>query len=143
VSLDATSYLESWEAVPDSVPTARRAVVEWLRAANTTDPPLGEIEVVVSEALANAVTHAYRDDGDGDGEGDDRPGEMRVRIELHPREVEVVVEDDGLGMIPRADSPGLGLGLPLIAMLSDRLDVQSAPGGGTRLAVMFARRPLR
>jgi serine/threonine-protein kinase RsbW len=135
VKLDSRPFADAWQAVPESVPAARRAVVDWLRAADTTDPPLGEIEVVVSEALTNAVTHAYNGDG--------RPGEMRVRVALHPREVEVVVEDDGHGMVPRADSPGLGLGLPLIAMLSERLDVHSEPGAGTRLLITFNRVPQR
>jgi serine/threonine-protein kinase RsbW len=127
----ATQFAQAWDAVPDCVPVARRAVVEWLRAADTGDPPLGEIEVVVSEALTNTVTHAY----------DGSPGEMRVRVALRPRVIEVVVEDDGHGMIPRPDSPGLGLGLPLIAILSESLDVQSVPDGGTRLSVTFPRRP--
>ena len=129
-SLSAVSFAETWKAVPGNVPAARRAVVGWLRAMQTTDPPLGEIEVVLAEALNNAVMHAY---------AGDPPGEVRVRVVLHPREVEVVVEDDGRGMLPRPDSRGLGLGLPLIAMLSERLDVASEPGAGTRVSTTFLR----
>jgi serine/threonine-protein kinase RsbW len=132
VRRDGARFAEAWVAVPEAVPAARRAVVDWLRGVETSDPPLGEIEVVVSEALTNAVTHAY----DGEPEG---PGEMRVHVAVRRREVEVVVEDDGRGMVPRADSPGLGLGLPLIAMLSEHLDVESVPGRGTRLSMTFPR----
>jgi anti-sigma regulatory factor (Ser/Thr protein kinase) len=41
-------------------------------------------------------------------------------------------------MTPRPDSPGLGLGLPLLAALTERFEVQSRPGGGTRLCLFFA-----
>jgi serine/threonine-protein kinase RsbW len=121
-----------WTAEPDSVADARHAVADWLRAADTTDPPLGEIEVAVSEAVTNAVLHAYL--------GGD-PGEVRVLVSLLRDEVELVVEDDGRGMLPRTDSPGLGLGLALIATLSDRFDAESVPGTGTRLSMWFLREP--
>ena len=121
-----------WTAEPDSVADARHAVAAWLRDAETTDPPLGEIEVVVSEAVTNAVLHAYL--------GGD-PGEVRVLVSLQRDEVEIVVEDDGRGMLPRTDSPGLGLGLSLIATLSDRFDAESVPGTGTRLSMWFLRQP--
>jgi PAS domain S-box-containing protein len=41
-------------------------------------------------------------------------------------------------MQPRADSPGLGLGLPTIASLTTAMDMQAAPGGGTVVAMTFA-----
>jgi serine/threonine-protein kinase RsbW/stage II sporulation protein AB (anti-sigma F factor) len=40
-------------------------------------------------------------------------------------------------MRPRPDSPGLGLGLPLIARLSASLEVATAESGGTRLCMSF------
>jgi serine/threonine-protein kinase RsbW/stage II sporulation protein AB (anti-sigma F factor) len=48
----------------------------------------------------------------------------------------VVVADDGLGMMPRTDSPGLGLGLPVITTVSDRMEVVSE-GAGTELHIAF------
>ena len=50
----------------------------------------------------------------------------------------VVVTDDGRGMQPRADSPGLGLGLPTIASLTTAMDMHSPPGGGTVITMTFA-----
>jgi serine/threonine-protein kinase RsbW/stage II sporulation protein AB (anti-sigma F factor) len=117
----------SWSAVPETVPTARHAVLGHLRQA-TPDPPLSDIGVAVSEAVTNVVNHAYRDDG---------PGTVRVRVDVRPEEVELMVEDEGCGMMPRPDSPGLGLGLPLIATVSSRFDVRRSPRGGTRLCVWF------
>jgi anti-sigma regulatory factor (Ser/Thr protein kinase) len=44
-------------------------------------------------------------------------------------------------MMPRPDSPGLGLGLPLIATVSERFDTRTQPDGGTRLCVWFRKDP--
>ena len=52
-------------------------------------------------------------------------------------EIRVVVSDDGLGMLPRLDSPGLGVGLPFIAETTDSLDIVSGEGGGTVLRMSF------
>jgi serine/threonine-protein kinase RsbW/stage II sporulation protein AB (anti-sigma F factor) len=52
--------------------------------------------------------------------------------------VTVVVADDGVGMNPRADSPGMGLGLPLIGNLADKLQIAPAPSGrGTEVRMRF------
>ena len=40
-------------------------------------------------------------------------------------------------MSPRDDSPGVGLGLPLMADLADRVDISSR-GPGTRIAAFFS-----
>ena len=53
-------------------------------------------------------------------------------------ELTVVVTDDGRGMQPRADSPGLGLGLPTIGRLAALVDLREPPGGGTELSMTFA-----
>ncbi len=122
----------TWPAEPQSVPAARRAVVAHLAAAKTSDPPLSDIGLVVSEAVTNVVQHAYRDA---------EPGRFRVRVESRADEVQVMVQDDGGGMIPRPDSPGLGLGMPLIATVTDRFDVQAGHGGGTRICAWFSLDP--
>jgi PAS domain-containing protein len=41
-------------------------------------------------------------------------------------------------MQPRADSPGLGLGLPTIGRLAALVDLRGAAGGGTELSMTFA-----
>ena len=42
------------------------------------------------------------------------------------------VRDNGMGLVPRLDSPGLGLGLPLMAQLADRFDIFSSRDQGHR-----------
>jgi anti-sigma regulatory factor (Ser/Thr protein kinase) len=123
-------FSAAWPALPESVPAARHAVLRYLRAADTADPPLNDVGLAVSEAVTNAVNHAYvgRDLGD-----------VRVQVELGAFELELTVEDDGRGMLPRPDSPGLGLGLPLIATVADRFDTRTEAGGGTRICAWFSR----
>ena len=41
-------------------------------------------------------------------------------------------------MLPRTDSPGLGLGLPLIAQMTQSLEVHDRAGGGTEIRMSFA-----
>jgi serine/threonine-protein kinase RsbW/stage II sporulation protein AB (anti-sigma F factor) len=125
-------YHRSWPATAANVSAARRDVLRHLDAAETPDPPLKDVALVVSEAMTNAVVHAYRDT---------EPGEIRVIVELHRDDIELIVEDDGRGLTPRPDSPGLGLGLPLIATVSDHFNTHTEPGVGTRLCVWFRREP--
>ena len=121
-----------FQAVPSSVAAARHAVRAYLSGVDTSDPPLGDVTLAVSEAVTNVVNHAYLGDA---------PGGVRVAIELFAEEIEVVVEDFGRGMQPRPDSPGLGLGLPLMANVTDRFDTRSVIGQGTRLCLWFRRHP--
>jgi serine/threonine-protein kinase RsbW/stage II sporulation protein AB (anti-sigma F factor) len=118
--------------VPENVPLARHAVLRHLVSANVPEPPLNDIGLALSEAVTNVVNHAYvgRD-----------PGEMRVRATVGDHEVEITVQDSGSGMVPRPDTPGLGLGMPLIATVSDRFDVRARSSGGTRLCIWFSKQP--
>ena len=49
-----------------------------------------------------------------------------------------LIADDGRGMPPRSDSPGLGLGLPLISDLATSLEIADGDGSGTVLHMTFA-----
>jgi anti-sigma regulatory factor (Ser/Thr protein kinase) len=121
-------FFAAWPARPDSVPAARHAVLRFVREVAADDPPLDDIGLAVSEAVTNAVNHAYLDRD---------PGDVRVHVRLEDAELELTVEDDGRGTLPRPDSPGLGLGLPLIATVADRFDTSTDPDGGTRICAWF------
>ena len=107
-------------------------MIAHLRESETSDPPLSDIGLAISEAVTNIVHHAYVGS---------EPGEIRVAVHIGEHEIEVLVEDDGRGMRPRPDSPGLGLGLPLIASLAARFETHASRAGGTRLCMWFARDP--
>jgi serine/threonine-protein kinase RsbW len=123
----------SWPAEAGSVSTARHQVVAWLRQQETPDPPLSDIALVISEAMSNAVTHAYV--------GHPEPGKIHVVVAVEHDEVMVIVEDRGNGLRPRPDSPGLGYGLALMVAVSKRFEAQTAESRGTRLCAWFSRDP--
>jgi anti-sigma regulatory factor (Ser/Thr protein kinase) len=106
-------------AEPRSPSRARRAVLDALRGIAVDRDAIG---VVVSEAVTNAVVHAYRDRD---------PGEVHVSAALHDEVVEIAVSDDGLGLRPRPDSPSVGLGMPLIADLADSVTISNGDPGTT------------
>ena len=89
------------------------------------------VGVVVSEAVTNAVLHAYRDR--------EQPGQVHVSASLDDDGVEVSVADDGLGMRPRADSPGRRARHAADRRpRRPRRDHLEHPGDGVRIAARFA-----
>ncbi|MEV6524881.1 sensor histidine kinase [Longispora sp. NPDC051575] len=92
----------------------------------------GEIDVallrVAQGALANVAEHA-------------RAGRVAVTLTYLPDSVALDVRDDGVGFDPGAvrSSPGRGFGLDAVrqrvALLGGTVEVESAPGEGTAIAV--------
>ncbi len=118
-------------AIPSSVTALRHEVADFVTAAGVGEAVVTGVKLAVSEAVTNAVVHAYVNA--------DRPGEVRVRACVDDDEVQITVSDDGCGMVPRLDSPGLGVGLPFIAHTADTLDIDHNDGGGTELRMSFRR----
>jgi anti-sigma regulatory factor (Ser/Thr protein kinase) len=114
-------------ATPAAVPGVRRAVVDFAELHGVGVGP--DVALAVSEAITNAVLHAYRD---GDA------GDVRVVACAEPDRLVVVVRDYGCGMSPNPESPGLGLGLAVIGRLVAELNIERPDeGGGTRLRMCF------
>lgn len=91
---------------------------------------LADMKTAVTEACNNVVLHAYPDDG----------GTLEVQANPDSERVTVVVRDHGEGMQPKSvepDEPSLGLGLPLIAALSDRFEISGGMGLGIEVRMMF------
>ena len=98
------------------------------RDCGLSERAVGDVALAVSEAATNAVVHAYADRGDA--------GVIHVTAQRADGELTIVIADDGPGLVPRTDSPGLGLGLPIIATLVRRMEVV-AEGGGTQIHMVF------
>jgi serine/threonine-protein kinase RsbW len=71
---------------------------------------LSNIRLAVTEACTNVVVHAYPDGHEGP---------LEILATLQEEKLVVVVRDEGPGIEPRPDSPGLGLGLALIVSLAE------------------------
>ena|ERR1700754_2949015 len=108
----------------------RHCVAAFAGSAGMKGAGLSDLELAVTEALTNVVVHAYV--GVESGAVD----VLAVQVDGH---LEVTVCDRGIGMRPRSDSPGLGLGLSLIASLARDTRITDTPGGGTTVRMQFAR----
>jgi len=115
-------------ARPENVIVVRQAVAGLGEAIGLSEQRLADLKTVVSEACNNVVLHAY-------GAGEDGP--LEVSADADEDGIEVEISDRGSGFRPRADEGGanLGLGLPLIASLSDSFEISGGAGEGTRTRV--------
>ena len=92
---------------------------------------LSDMKMAVTEACTNVVVHAY----------DEEPGELEVSMTAGVDDLTIVVRDHGSGIAPkpaRTEPPALGLGLPLIAALSDAFELRGSAGHGTEVRMTFA-----
>jgi serine/threonine-protein kinase RsbW/stage II sporulation protein AB (anti-sigma F factor) len=123
----------SFPAQPSQVPAIRRAVADIARARGAPQHTIVQITLAVSEAATNAVLHAYRDGSVAAGEG-----EIRVVVRAKDAAcLDIRVRDRGVGPLPRVDSPGLGLGLGLMAHDADGFEMRAVPEGGTEVVLRF------
>jgi anti-sigma regulatory factor (Ser/Thr protein kinase) len=120
----------SFPARPEHVRDARRQILDLARRGGVPEEALDGVRLAVSEAVSNAVLHGYRNGSEG---------EVHVRAAADDHRLEVVVADEGCGMSPHFGSAGAGLGLPLIAELTESMSVRPAAGGhGTVVSMTFA-----
>jgi serine/threonine-protein kinase RsbW len=119
----------SFEATRSAPGEGRRAVCRFAASAGATARALDSIALCVSEAMTNAVVHAYRHD--------DRRGPVELEVRLDGHSLWIRVRDRGRGLEPRIDSPGLGLGLPLISQISASSQIVSPEDGGTEVIMRF------
>jgi serine/threonine-protein kinase RsbW len=115
---------------PANLPLVRHAIRGFLSAGEVADPPAGEVLLAVTEACANVVQHAYV--------GADQAGNIELEIERIGDELVIAVRDHGRGFAPRPNSPGAGLGLPVIASLADRVEIRPSIGQGTEVTMAFS-----
>ncbi|MGZ4285875.1 MAG: ATP-binding protein [Solirubrobacteraceae bacterium] len=118
----------TYPAVADSVPRAREALSTFARAGGATDDQLDSIRLAVSEATTNVVVHAYEDDY----------GRIQLDAGVAAGELWVLISDDGLGMRPQIQSPGLGFGLSLISQVCDEFEIAKRSSGGLEVRMRFA-----
>ncbi len=117
------SVLYSFPALPVSVPEARNVVASLAARYGAGWDDLERIRLVVSEAVTNAVVHAY----------DDAVGNVHLTAAVISGDLTVVVADDGCGWGCAGPSPGLGLGLGLVANACETFSIVARPYGGTQL----------
>jgi len=115
----------------ENIPLVRHAVAGFLDGHGIGGDPASDMLLAVTEACTNVVQHAYRDESVADAE-------IEVWAELADGTVTITVRDQGGGFAPRVDSPGLGLGLPVIAALTTTVEIRPTPPSGTEVVMTFA-----
>jgi serine/threonine-protein kinase RsbW len=118
-------------ARPEGVAVVRQALAGMADALDFDAAVLADMKMAVSEACTNVVVHAY------EGEA----GTLEVEMHAGETGLTIVVRDHGAGIQPRparSEPPALGLGLPLIAALSDAFELRGSTGMGTEVRMLFA-----
>lgn len=123
-------------ALPENEGFARMVVSGFILPLNPTLEQLADVKTAVSEAVTNAIVHAYPDE----------LGKivMKLRI-LEGGVLELTVRDWGRGIddIGQARQPLFttggqersGMGFTIMESFMDRLTVKSAPGKGTTVSM--------
>ena len=122
---------KTFDASPDVVRPARSQIADFAASVGAAPATVDAVRLAVSEAITNAVVHGY-----GGG-----PGEITVQASRADDELWIVICDAGGGLQPKADRPGLGLGLGLISQLSDDFSILSRGTGGTEVRIRFGLSP--
>ena len=118
---------------------ARVAVASFIAPLDPTVEELTEIKTAVSEAVSNAIIHAYAENKDG-----------MVTLECmvdQDRRVRISVSDQGVGIedVERAKEPlytskpneeRSGMGFTVMESFMDKLEVESEPGAGTKVTML-------
>lgn len=112
-----------------SLAPIRRAVSGLAASVGLPPERVEDVRVALTEACANVVVHAYGGS----------PGTIEVRAAAEGGWLRVVVRDKGRGLVPRlrSTSPGLRMGLKMIAALADEVGFLADEGGGTSVKMAF------
>lgn len=88
--------------------------------------------IIVTEWVTNAFKYAYGD----------RQGEVRVRLEQREGTVEIVVEDDGIGLKEKRSVQGTGLGTRIVGTIAGSMSAKVSyrdRGPGTEARLVLPR----
>ena len=116
-------------AIASSLREIRGVVRAYAEAAGAPPAVITAAALAVNEAATNAIVHAY---GGGSPEQT-----IKVAAELDGEWLRFVVTDRGTGLRPRRHSPGIGLGLAIIAQSADELELHEHAGSGIELRMGF------
>lgn len=116
---------------------ARVVVASFAAQLDPTIEEITDIKTAVSEAVTNAIIHGY----------ENAMGIVRVTCYISNNELEVIIEDEGLGItdIDKAMEPlytskpeleRSGMGFTVMETFMDEVNVYSEPGMGTKIRMV-------
>lgn len=117
-------------ARPEEIAPLRTAVSQLAVELGASESVSHAVRLAVSEAITNVVVHAYAGGA---------PGEVTVDAWLDGDDhFTVRVLDEGHGLVAHAESPGLGLGIGLMAQMADDFRIVNREGTpGTTVLLRF------
>ncbi len=121
-----------FDAISENEGLARIVIAAFLTRLDPTLEQLQDVKTAVSEAVTNAVIHGYEEKG----------GKIRMRAVLEKGELEITIEDDGIGIedVSKAMQPLFttkpegersGMGFSFMEAFMDKVTVKSSLGNGT------------
>ena len=113
---------QTYPAVAESICAGRQALTRFAAQAGASAERIEAVRLAATEALTNAVKHAYPNGGT-----------IHITAAVACGELCVLIADDGCGIRPHASRGGLGLGLTLMASVCDELQIVKRSSGGTGL----------
>ena len=116
-----------YPAIPASIVHARAELADFAAESGANAEQLYRIRLSSSEALTNVVQYAYEDHG----------GQIELLAAITDDGLCVHVADVGRGLCPDREGAGLGLGLAIMARLSDRLTIGTRSSGGLEVRMQF------
>lgn len=135
--MNASNYIKiEFPSKSSNEAFARTAAAAFASQLDPTMDELGDIRTAVSEAVTNAIVHAYPDS----------IGKISMRLRILGRDtLEVSVRDWGRGIeeVERAMTPlyttggeeRSGMGFTIMGSFMDKLRVRSTPGKGTTVTM--------
>ena len=153
-----------FDALSDNEGFARMAVAAFIAHLNPTLEEMADIKTAVSEAVTNSIIHGYENlygygrpgreaDAFSEEDGGARPGrranpgKVHLRCVLENEILHIEVADSGKGIedVERAMEPlyttkpeleRSGMGFAFMEAFMDDLEVESAPGKGTKVRMI-------
>ena len=132
-SIGDTNRLEAvFASSPENERISRVTAAAFAAVLNPTVEELSDFKTAVSEAVTNAIIHAYPEGR----------GEIRLTLERKKNEVTVHIRDFGVGIADikksmeplyttRKDQERSGMGFTFMEAFTDHVKVESEPGRGT------------
>ena len=131
----------TFSAIPENEAFARNAVAAFCVCLDPTIDEINDIKTAVSEAVTNAVVHAYSD----------CKGEIKINTVIEDGRVHIAVMDTGVGIVDidkamqpffttKPDDERSGMGFTVMESFTDSLNVAHNTPSGTIVSMEKAIR---
>ena len=123
-----------FSAISENESFARSVISCFILRLNPSISQLSDVKTSVSEAVTNAIVHAYKDGG----------GEITMEAEIDDNKIHINIFDNGIGIenvdkalepfyTTKPDDERSGMGFTIMQSFMDKVKVESQKGFGTKV----------